>query len=46
MKYFRAIWNILQTFGINYDLLVHFMYILNIFSGFGMMHQEKSGNPG
>jgi hypothetical protein len=36
--YFMAIWNILRTFGIFYDLLVHF-------SGFGIMYQEKSGNP-
>jgi hypothetical protein len=43
--YLMAIWNILQTFGI-------FMIIWNIlcsfgrfFSGFGIMYQEKSGNP-
>jgi hypothetical protein len=33
-----AAWNILQTFGIFYEHLVHF-------SGFGIMYQEKSGNP-
>jgi hypothetical protein len=33
-----AISNILQTFGIFYDHLVHFC-------GFGIMDQEKSGNP-
>jgi hypothetical protein len=43
--YFKAIWNILQTFGIFYDHLVHFMYIWYIFSGFGITNQEKSGNP-
>jgi hypothetical protein len=37
-----AIWNILQTFEIFYD---HFVFFLSIFSGFGIMYQEKSGNP-
>jgi hypothetical protein len=37
LVYFMA--NILRTFGILYDHLVHFY-------GFGIMHQEKSGNPG
>jgi hypothetical protein len=37
--YFKAIWNILLTFEIFYDHLVHF-------SGFGILYQEKSGNPG
>jgi hypothetical protein len=36
--YFMVISNILQTFGIFYDHLVHFC-------GFGIMDQEKSGNP-
>jgi hypothetical protein len=36
-----AIWNILRTLGIFYDHFVHFVH----FSGFGIMHQEKSGNP-
>jgi hypothetical protein len=40
-----AIKNILQTFGIFYDHLVHFVLIWYIFSGFGIMYQEKSGNP-
>jgi hypothetical protein len=40
-----AIWNIVQTFGIFYDYLVHFVFIWYIFSGFGIMHQGKSGNP-
>jgi hypothetical protein len=30
--YFMAIWNILQTFGIIYDPLVHFAFNLYIFS--------------
>jgi hypothetical protein len=40
--YFMAFWNILQTFGIFYNSLVHFVFT---FPGFGIMHQEKSGNP-
>jgi hypothetical protein len=28
-----------------YDHLVHFVLIWYIFSGFGIMYQEKSGNP-
>jgi hypothetical protein len=27
-------------------ILVHFVFICVTFSGFGIMHQEKSGNPG
>jgi hypothetical protein len=44
--YFMAIGNILQTFGIVYDHLVHFVFIWYTFSGLGIMYQEKSGNPG
>jgi hypothetical protein len=40
-----AIWNILWRFGIFYDLLLHLVFIWYIFSGFGIMYQEKSGNP-
>jgi hypothetical protein len=36
----------LQTFGIFYDHLVHFVFLWYIFSGFGIMYREKSGNPG
>jgi hypothetical protein len=36
---FTAIWHILRPFGIFYLLLVHF-------TRFGMLYQEKSGNPG
>jgi hypothetical protein len=39
-----AIWNIVQTFRIYYDHLVHFVFIWYIFFGFGIMHQEKPGN--
>jgi hypothetical protein len=42
-------WNILWIFGIFgifYDLSLHIVFIWYIFSSFGIMHQEKSGNPG
>jgi hypothetical protein len=29
-----------------YNHVVHFMFILYIFSGFGIKYKEKSGNPG
>jgi hypothetical protein len=41
-----AVWNILWIFGIFNDHLVNFVFIWYIFSGFGIMYQEKSGNPG
>jgi hypothetical protein len=44
--YFINIWNILRTFCTFYDHLVHFVSIWCIFSGFGIMYKEKSGNPG
>jgi hypothetical protein len=31
--------------GIFYDHLENFVFIWYIFSGFGIMHQEKYGNP-
>jgi hypothetical protein len=43
--YLIAIWNILRTFEIFCDHLVHFVLIWHIFSGFGTMNQEKYGNP-
>jgi hypothetical protein len=43
--YFMAIWNILWIFGISCDHSVHIVLIWYIFSCFGIMHQEKSGNP-
>jgi hypothetical protein len=43
--YFIATWNILRKFWVFYDHLVHFVFIWYIFFGFGIMHQEKSGNP-
>jgi hypothetical protein len=33
--YFMAIWNILRTFGISYDPLVHFLFIGCIFPVLG-----------
>jgi hypothetical protein len=42
---FIPIWNILGTLGIFYDHLLQFVFIRYIISGFGIMHQEKSGNP-
>jgi hypothetical protein len=36
----------IQTFGIFHDHLVHFVFIWCIFSGFGIMYQEKFGHPG
>jgi hypothetical protein len=43
--YFMSIGNILRPFGIFYGDLVHFSSNLVYFSPFGMMKQEKSGNP-
>jgi hypothetical protein len=36
---------ILWTFGIFYDHMVHLMLIWYILSGFGIMYNDKSGNP-
>jgi hypothetical protein len=38
LVYFMAIWSIFRPFGIFYGTLVYF-------SHFGMLPQEKSGNP-
>jgi hypothetical protein len=44
--YFTTILNILRPFVIFHDHLVHFvLFSWSIFSSFGIMHQEKSGNP-
>jgi hypothetical protein len=43
--YDMAIWNILRTFLIFYNYLVHFVFLWYILSGFGIMYQGKSGNP-
>jgi hypothetical protein len=34
-----------KNVAIFYGHLVHFVFIWYIFSGFGVMNQEKSGNP-
>jgi hypothetical protein len=44
--YFMANWNILLRFGKFYGRLVHFVSIWEHFPVFGIMWQEKSGNPG
>jgi hypothetical protein len=46
LTHFKALWCILQTFGIFYDHSVHFVVIWYIFYGFGIVYLEKSGNPG
>jgi hypothetical protein len=46
LKYFMDIGDIIRTFEIFYDNLVHFVFIWYIFSGFGIMYQGKSGIPG
>jgi hypothetical protein len=43
--YFIAIWNIFRTFWKFYGHLEQFLLIWYIFSGFGIMYQERSGNP-
>jgi hypothetical protein len=43
--YFMTIRNILWRFWIFYDHLLHFVFIWYILYGFGIMSQEKSGNP-
>jgi hypothetical protein len=40
-----AIWNNLWSFGIFYRVDSTFSVYLVHFSGFGIMYQEKSGNP-
>jgi hypothetical protein len=45
-KYLMAIWNFSWRFGIFCDRFVHFVFIWNICSGFGIMYKEKSGNIG
>jgi hypothetical protein len=44
--YFMAIRNILWRLDIFYDHLETFCIHLVHFSGYGIMYQEKSGNPG
>jgi hypothetical protein len=42
LLYFMDIWYILWTLGIFYG---HLVYFVVIYSHFGMLYQEKSGNP-
>jgi hypothetical protein len=44
--WYMDIGNIWRTFGIFHDCLLRFVFIWYIFSGFGIIDQEKSGNPG
>jgi hypothetical protein len=39
LEYFKAIWYIVEP-------VVNFVIIRYIFPRFGILHQEKSGNPG
>jgi hypothetical protein len=39
------IWYVFWPIGNFYGHLVHFVVIWDIFSRFGMLHKEKSGNP-
>jgi hypothetical protein len=43
---FMAIWHILRLYGIVYGRLVFFSYLVYVFYYFGILYQEKSGNPG
>jgi hypothetical protein len=45
MAYFMAIWSILRPFGTLVAILVYFRVIVIFSRFFGMLHQEKSGNP-
>jgi hypothetical protein len=43
---FNGHWYILRPFDILDGHLVYFVVIWYIFTRFGMLYQEKSGNPG
>jgi hypothetical protein len=45
LLYFVVILNILWPFCIFYDRFLYFVVIWDICSRFGMLYQEKSGNP-
>jgi hypothetical protein len=45
-SYFMAIWYRLRPFNTCYGPFIYFVVILVYFSRFGMLYQEKSGNPG
>jgi hypothetical protein len=40
-----TLWSILRPFGIFYRYFVHFVADLYIFPRFGLLYQEKYGNP-
>jgi hypothetical protein len=44
--YFRAIWNILQAFGILYDHLVHFVFIRYLFPVLVLCTKKSLATPG
>jgi hypothetical protein len=47
LVHFMAIWSISRPFGMAYGHLVYNLWSLGkFFPHFGMVHQEKSGNPG
>jgi hypothetical protein len=46
LLHFMAVWTVLQPLGIFCCHLVCLMVIWFIFSRFGTLYQEKSGNPG
>jgi hypothetical protein len=45
LLYFMSIWNILQEYGIFNGAFVIFVVIWYVFLSFGILYQEKSGNP-
>jgi hypothetical protein len=45
LAYFMTSWSILRPLEIFYFHLVYFVVILYIFPRFGILDQEKSGNP-
>jgi hypothetical protein len=46
LVHFMSIWSILRPLEIFNGRLVYFVVSWNIFPRFGMLYQEKSGNPG
>jgi hypothetical protein len=46
LEYFMTIWSILRPFEISFGHLVYFVVIWYISPRFGILYQEKSGNPG
>jgi hypothetical protein len=46
LVYFMALWSVLRPFGIFCGHLVYFGFVWYIFSRFGKLYEEKSGNTG